>query len=113
MRAPAPNRSFGPRLDGLSAGPGCITAGVATTAAARKTELTAIESTVSGVLDVRGVLGIDEAIRNGFSEIHLSIHVEGDADAETLRALVAASRARSAVYDVLRNETFVVIDVST
>jgi uncharacterized OsmC-like protein len=96
-------------LHGLAA---CITAGIATTAAARKIDLTTIESTVEGDLDVQGVLGLDDAIRNGFSQIRMSIRVRGDADEETLKKLVDASRARSAVYDILTNETPVVIEAS-
>jgi uncharacterized OsmC-like protein len=90
----------------------CVTAGVATGAAARKIDLTSVESTVVGDIDVRGVLGIDEAIRNGFKEIRMSITVKGDADAETLRRLVDGSRARSAVYDMLTEKTPVSIDVT-
>ncbi len=90
----------------------CITAGVATTAAARKIALTSVESKVHGEIDVRGVLGIDDAIRNGFRNIRMSIEVTGDADPERLRALVDASRARSAVYDIVANPTPVAIDVT-
>lgn len=90
----------------------CITAGVATGAAARKIELTSVTSTVRGEIDVRGVLGIDDAVRNGFSRIHMSIDVVGDAEPEMLRRLVDGSKARSAVFDMLTGETPVVIDVT-
>jgi uncharacterized OsmC-like protein len=39
--------------------------------------------------------------------------VKGDAPAQQLRALVAQSRARSAVYDVLTNQVPVTIEVDT
>jgi len=94
-------------LHGLAA---CITAGVATTAAARRIDLTSIESTVIGEMDVQGVLALDPFVRNGFSQIRMSIRVTGDADAETLERLVDASRARSAVYDILTNETPVIVE---
>jgi uncharacterized OsmC-like protein len=91
----------------------CITTGVATTAAARKVELTKVTSKVVGDIDVRGVLGIEDAVRRGFSEVRMEIAVEGDADDETLRALVEGSRTHSAVYDIIVGPTPVSIDVST
>ena len=63
----------------------CLTLGIATTAAARKIELTKIESTVEGDIDVRGLLGVDPEVRNGFSQIRATFVVEGDADRESAR----------------------------
>ena len=87
----------------------CITAGIATGAAARKIELTSVTSTVSGDIDVRGLLGIDPDVRQGFTDIRIDFDVQGDADRETLDALIAASTRYSAVYDVLTNGTQVTI----
>ena len=83
----------------------CLTMGIATTAAARKIELTKIESTVEGDIDVRGLLGVDAEVRNGFSQIRATFAVEGDADREAIDALVEASCRRSATYDMLVNPT--------
>jgi uncharacterized OsmC-like protein len=83
----------------------CLTLGIATTAAARKIELTKIESIVEGDIDVRGILGVAPEVRNGFTEIRASFTVEGDADANALEALVEASRRRSATYEMLVNPT--------
>ncbi|MHC4409610.1 MAG: OsmC family protein, partial [Planctomycetota bacterium] len=69
------------------------------------------ESHVEGDIDMRGLLGIDENVRNGYEGIRLSFKVKGDADAETLRKVVAQSQARSAVYDVLTNGVPVSIEV--
>ncbi len=85
----------------------CITAGIATGAAARRIDLTSVTATVSGDMDVRGLLGIDPEIRNGFSEIRIDFDVQGDADRETLDSLIEASKKYSAVYDVLTNGTSV------
>jgi len=90
---------------------GCITAGIVTTAAARKIEINNVESVVQGDMDVRGVLGLDDTVRNGFSEIRMSFKVEGDASPAELRSLVESSRDRSAVYDMLTNNTPVSIEV--
>jgi uncharacterized OsmC-like protein len=55
----------------------------------------------------------DGTVRNGYQQIRVTFHIEGDADDETLRGLVEQSRRRSAVYDVLTNPTPVVINVVT
>jgi uncharacterized OsmC-like protein len=90
----------------------CVTAGIATTAAARKIDIESIESVVQGEIDVRGVLGLDDGVRNGFSRIRADFTVKGDAPAETLEALVEASKQRSAVYDIVVGSTPVDFSVS-
>jgi uncharacterized OsmC-like protein len=92
----------------------CLTAGVANVAAARGVELTKVTSTVQGDIDLLGILGLsDGSVRNGYEQIKVSFHIDGDADDETLRRIVEQSRKRSAVYDVLTNGTPVHVDVVT
>jgi uncharacterized OsmC-like protein len=92
----------------------CLTAGIANIAAARGVHLTRVSSTVEGDIDLLGILGLsDGGVRNGYREIRVTFHVEGDADDATLRAIVEQSRRRSAVYDALTNPTPVVVDVVT
>jgi len=91
----------------------CLTAGLVNIAAARGVHLTQVTSTVEGDIDLLGILGMSDDVRNGYEQIRVSFHVEGDADDATLRGLVEQSRRRSAVYDVLTNPTPVVIDVVT
>ena len=95
-------------LHALSA---CITAGIGNVAAARGIELESVESQVEADCDLRGLLGISDEVRNGYSAIRLRFKVKGDASAEKLRAVVAQSQARSAVYDVLTNGVPVEIEV--
>jgi len=98
-------------LHGIAA---CLTAGLANIAAARGVELTRVSSTVEGDIDLLGIFGMsDGSVRNGYQQIKVTMHVEGDADDETLRALVEQSRNRSAVYDVLTQPTPVAIEVVT
>ncbi len=85
----------------------CIAAGIATTAASRGIDLTRIDTTLRGDMDVRGILGIDPDVRNGFSSIEVEIDVQGDAPKSDLDALIAASTKRSAVFDLLTNPTSV------
>jgi uncharacterized OsmC-like protein len=83
----------------------CITAGVATGAAARNIELRKVSSKVSADIDVRGVLGIDPDIRKGFSDVRVEFDIDADADPEVIDALVASATKYSAVYDMLANPT--------
>ena len=90
----------------------CITSGVVNIAAARGVTLTKVSSTVVGDIDLRGILGLSDEVRNGYRGITVSFEIEGDADEDTLRGIVEQSRRRSAVYDVLTNGTSVQIDVA-
>ena len=91
----------------------CLTAGLANIAAARGVTLTRVESTVEGDIDLLGILGLSDDVRNGYRQIRVSFVIEGDASPEELASLVEQSRRRSAVYDVLTNGTDVEIDVTT
>ena len=87
---------------------------MANIAAARGVNLTEVTSTVEGDINLLGILGLSNgSVRNGYEQIKVSLHIDGDADQDTLRGLVEQSRRRSAVYDVLANPTPVVIDVTT
>ena len=88
---------------------GCIVAGIATTAASREIDLDSIETVVTGSIDVRGVLGIDPDVRNGFDQIEVRVDVQGAASRSDLDALIAASAKRSAVFDMLANPTAITI----
>jgi uncharacterized OsmC-like protein len=89
----------------------CLTSGLANIAAARGVNLTSVESTVEGDIDLLGILGLSDGVRNGYQQIRVSFRLEGD-DPERLRAVVEQSRLRSAVYDVLTNGVPVTVDVS-
>jgi uncharacterized OsmC-like protein len=90
---------------------GCITAGIANIAAARGVTLTRVESTVKGDIDLLGILGLSDEVRNGFEQISMAFTIEGDAPAEKLQEIVEQSRARSAVFDIITNSVPVSIDV--
>ena len=89
----------------------CLTAGIGTIAAARGIELKDVRCRVDGDIDLRGLLGIDDTVRNGFGSIRVVFSVDGDADAERLAKLVQQSVARSAVFDVLTHGTAVTVEV--
>jgi uncharacterized OsmC-like protein len=91
----------------------CLTSGVGNIAAARGVTLHRVSSTVEGDIDLLGMLGLSDTVRNGYQQIRVHFEIEGDAPPETLAALVEQSRTRSPVYDVLANGTEVVVDVTT
>ena len=85
----------------------CLTSGIGNIAAARGVKLTEVQSTVEGDIDLRGILGLSDEVRNGYKQIRVSFRVKGDAPPEKLRQIVEQSKARSAVFDVLTNGTTV------
>lgn len=87
----------------------CITSGIGNIAAARGVKLTEVESTVEGDIDLRGILGLSDQVRNGYERMRVHFRVKGDAAPEKLQAIVAQAKARSAVFDVLTNGTAVEI----
>jgi uncharacterized OsmC-like protein len=91
----------------------CLTAGLVNIAAARGVTLTEVRSTVTGNIDLNGLLGLDPAVRNGYQDITVTFTVKGDAPAEELAALVERSRARSAVFDVLTRPVPIAVEVHT
>src|SRR5262245_40966743 len=91
----------------------CLTAGIANVAAARGVPLRSVSSTVEGDIDLLGILGLSDQVRNGYQGIRVSFEIQGDAPDHVLRDLVERSRARSAVYDVFTQGVPVSIDVKT
>ena len=89
----------------------CLTAGIASVAQNRQIQLRRVSATLEGDMDVQGILGIDSDVRNGFSEIKVTYDIDADATPDEIRAIVAQSQKRSAVYDIVTNPTNVSVDV--
>jgi uncharacterized OsmC-like protein len=90
----------------------CLTTTIVYIASARKVKLTSVESTLTGDMDVRGCLGVDEGPRNGFERIGVSFRISGEASEEKLREVVERAKARSAVFDMVTNGVPVAVDVA-
>src|SRR3954464_6956861 len=90
----------------------CLTAGVASVAQNRGIQLRSVEATVEGAHDIRGILGADSDVRNGFNDVKVTFSIDADASKEEIEALVAQSQKRSAVYDALTNPTNVTVEVA-
>jgi uncharacterized OsmC-like protein len=62
-------------------------------------------------MDLHGILGADPDVRNGFSGVSVSYEIDADATPEEIRAIVAQSQKRSAVFDIVTNPTDVTVTV--
>ena len=96
----------------LSALAACITAGIGNIASARQVELSSVKTEVEGDMNMEGILGLNDEVRNGFNAIRATFEVKGNAPVEKLRQIVEQSIARSAVFDMLSNGTRVDIDIA-
>lgn len=96
----------------LTALAACLTAGIGNIASVRQIDLKSVAVTVEGDVDLRGLLGLDENVRNGFQNIRARVAISGNASAEALERVVEQSIARSAVFDMLKNGTQVDVTVA-
>jgi uncharacterized OsmC-like protein len=91
---------------------GCLSAGIAAVAQNRNIQLHSVRATLEAGMDLQGVLGIDDKVRNGFDGIRVHYEIEADATPEQIAALVAQSQKRSAVFDIVTNPTDVTVTSS-
>jgi uncharacterized OsmC-like protein len=91
----------------------CLTAGIANIAAARGVTLHSVTSSLEGDMDLRGILGLSNQVRNGFSSVRVGFTVKGDAPAAKLQDIVQQACARSAVLDILSNGIPVSVETNT
>ena len=90
----------------------CLTAGVAAVAQMRDIQLNSVSATLEGGMDIQGILGIDSDVRNGFDGIKIHYEIDADASDDDIKAIVAQSQKRSAVYDIVTNPTNVTVEVN-
>jgi uncharacterized OsmC-like protein len=95
-------------LSGLAS---CLTAGIASVAQLRGIQLRSVTAKLEGDMDVLGILGADPEVRNGFNNIKVVFDIDADAKPDDIKALVAQSQKRSAVYDIITNPTNISVEV--
>jgi uncharacterized OsmC-like protein len=96
-------------LSGLAS---CLTAGVAAVAQRRGIQLHSVKATLEADMDLQGILGIDDDVRNGFGAIRVHFDIRADASDDDIKALVGQSQKRSAVFDIITNPTNVFVTVN-
>jgi uncharacterized OsmC-like protein len=75
----------------------------------RNIQLKSVKATLEAGMDLQGILGIDDNVRNGFDGIKVHYEIDADATPEQIAALVAQSQKRSAVFDIVTNPTDVTV----
>jgi len=90
----------------------CLTAGIASVAQHREIQLNSVTATLEAGMDIQGILGIDSDVRNGFDGINVHYDIDADASEDDIRAVVAQSQKRSAVFDIVTNPTNVTVDIN-
>ncbi len=96
-------------LSGLAS---CLTAGVAAVAQRRGIQLQSVKASLEADMDIQGILGIDDEVRNGFGAIRVHFDIRADASEDDIKSLVAQSQKRSAVFDIITNPTNVSVTVN-
>ena len=81
-------------LSGLAS---CLTAGVAAVAQRRGIQLHSVKASLEADMDIQGILGIDDEVRNGFGGIRVHFDIRADASEDDIKALVAQSQKRSGI----------------
>ena len=96
-------------LSGLAS---CLTAGVAAVAQRRGIQLHSVKASLEADMDIQGILGMDDEVRNGFGSIRVHFDIRANASEDDIKALVAQSQKRSAVFDIITNPTNVFVTVN-
>jgi uncharacterized OsmC-like protein len=82
---------------------GCVTAGIATNAALFGVPLDAIDIDMEADIDVRGLLGHDKSVRNGFTDIRYTVTIQSPAAEDKVRKCKETIDRKSPVRDTLAN----------
>lgn len=82
---------------------GCLTTSLVYHAAAQGIKIDAVESKFEGDIDLRGFLGMDEDVRNGYENIRVTFKIKADAPEEKLKELCELAQKRSPVFDIVTN----------
>ena len=77
----------------------CVTSGMVYHAAARGIAIEEIESSIDGDVDLRGFLGIDPNVRNGYQEIRMKFKIKADVPDEQLQEICELGQQYSPILD--------------
>jgi uncharacterized OsmC-like protein len=88
----------------------CVTTALVAHAAARGVNIEELESRTEGDIDLRGFLGVDDSVPNGFQAIRIKFRIKADVPDETLREVVQLGPTYSPVFDTVTRA--VPVDVS-
>jgi uncharacterized OsmC-like protein len=80
---------------------GCVTTTFVLHATARGIRITELSTELEGDLDVRGLLGLDDAVSPGYEQIRIRMHVKADCSDEELDDLLAYTQQHSPVCNTV------------
>jgi uncharacterized OsmC-like protein len=81
----------------------CVTSGMVYHAAARGIAIEEVESSIDGDVDLRGFLGIDKNVRNGYQEIRMKFRIKADVPDEQLQEICKLGQQYSPILDSVTN----------
>jgi uncharacterized OsmC-like protein len=87
----------------LTALAACVTSSLVYHAAARGIRIEEIESQLEGDIDVRGFLGLDQNVRNGYQNIRITLAIHADVTDEQLAELATLGPGFSPIFDSVAN----------
>jgi uncharacterized OsmC-like protein len=87
----------------LSALAGCLTAGIATNAEMFGVPIHALDVELEADIDVRGLLGHDQSVRNGVTDIRYTVTMQSSAPEEQVRKCKETIDRKSPIRDTLAN----------
>jgi uncharacterized OsmC-like protein len=79
----------------------CVTTSMVYHAAARGIDIDEVESSLEGDLDLRGFLGLDPAVRNGYRGIQIKLRIKANVTDEQMQELGSLGPMFSPVFDSL------------
>jgi uncharacterized OsmC-like protein len=89
----------------------CVTTSMVYHAAGQGIEIEAVETKMEGDLDLRGFLGIDPTVRNGYERIRMTMRIRTSASDQQWANLIQLGPHFSPVFDTVTKG--VPVDVST
>ena len=87
----------------LAALTSCVSIGLVTQAAKRGIDFEDFEIEVTGDLDLRGYLGLDESVRPGYTNLQYVVRVKSDTPVDEIEELLRAAEKTSPMFDNIRN----------
>ena len=77
----------------------CVTTSIVYHAAARGIAIEQLESFLEGDMDLRGFLGLDPSVRNGYRAIRLKLRIKANVTDEQLQELISLGPTFSPAFD--------------
>ncbi len=95
----------------LTALAGCVTTSIVVHAAAKGIQIEQMECRLEGDIDLRGFLGLDKSVRNGYQAIRMIYKIKANCPDDKLEEVLQLGPTYSPVYDVVSRSVPVSVDL--